>query len=500
MLNTLILRFSNLVIIAFVAHIVALHDFGVYAVAVTAYSIIFALGTLGAASCLVRADLDIDSLAPTMVTVSLVICAMLAGAMAAFAPHIAAALGSADGTGPVRVMALAMFLEGVMAVPWAQLTRDFRQDKIFLANAISFVPSTAVLLVLAKLGAGAMAFAWSKVVNQFVMDCMLFISVSKVYRPGVARSALSTLIRFGLPLAGGSFISYILLNSDNVFIGHLIGPVGLGIYVLAFNVACWLGVLVVGTTRSVSMPAFSRVKHDPDRLKNAIARALRLISVIVMPACGFMIALARPLVLTLYGAKWAASAEVLSILSIYALISVFCTLIDTILVSLGKATSNLAIRLLWLCSLIPAMALGVHMAGIVGAAVVHIIVIAGLILPAYMFVLRRATGVHFARLGKVILPSLLAASTAALAARGVASQFAIPLMQLITGSAAGGLVYVIIAAPECVAFLSQDQTAKLRALRLFRLYNIVVHMVPLVRGGPMRRRKGGRHRKDMDPA
>ena len=89
--------------------------------------------------------------------------------MVAFARPIAAALGSAAAVGPIRVMSLAVLSVGLFAVPNSQLTRDFKQDKIFLANAIAFVPSTALLIILAETGGGAMAFAWSRVVRQFVL-------------------------------------------------------------------------------------------------------------------------------------------------------------------------------------------------------------------------------------------------------------------------------------------------------------------------------------------
>lgn len=498
-LYTLILRFANTVIIAIVAHILTRHDFGVFAVAMTAYQIVFALGTLGAGACLLRADLNTDSLAPTMVTVSLVMSVTIAGAMAAFATHIAAALGSVDAAAAVRVMALAMLLEGLVVVPWAELTRDFKQDKIFLANAIAFVPSTAALLVLAKSGGGALAFAWSKVINQFIMDCVMVMSVPKIYPPGLSRGALSTLIKFGFPIAGTGFISYILVNVDNAFIGHLIGPVSLGIYVLAYNIAGWPGSLVGPLLRNLAIPAFSRVKHDPDRLKNAMTRALRVVSVIILPTCSLLMALARPLVVTVYGAKWAASAEVLSILSLYTALSAICSLLGYMLAGLGKANTNLAISLVWLGLLIPAMALGVQLNGIVGAAIAHIALVGAGILPISIFALRRVTGAHFARLGKAVLPSLLAASAAALAAKGAASQFASPLVQLIAGLAAGSLVYGVTAAPECAAFLSQNQSAKLRALRLFRLYTVAVHIAGLpVGGGPVHWRKTGRHRRNTD--
>jgi PST family polysaccharide transporter len=58
-----------------------------------------------------------------MVTASMTSSAILAGAMAFFAPHMAAVLGSADGTDPVRLMALAVLINGFFAVPGAQLTR-----------------------------------------------------------------------------------------------------------------------------------------------------------------------------------------------------------------------------------------------------------------------------------------------------------------------------------------------------------------------------------------
>ena len=164
--SNLLLRVANLALTAIVARILSPHDFGVFAVALTAYVIVSSIGELGVASCLFRADLDIDRLAPTVASIALVSSAILAFAMAAFAGPIATALGSAAAAGPIRVMSLAVLLIGVLAVPNAQMVRDFKQDKIFLANAIAFVPSTVLLIFLAKNGSGAMAFAWSRVATQ----------------------------------------------------------------------------------------------------------------------------------------------------------------------------------------------------------------------------------------------------------------------------------------------------------------------------------------------
>ena len=473
------MRLGNVSLTAVVAHILTPRDFGVFAVAATAYNIVFAISELGVSSCLVRADLDIDDLAPTVTTLSVLSNTIFAAAMAAFAVPIATALGSAAAAGPIRVMSLALLFAGAFAVPYSQLVRDFKQSKVFRANAISFVSSTAVLLILAKSGNGAMAFAWSRVVGQFIMGCGLIAAAPRRYRPGLAGSALSVILRFGIPLAAANLVNYILLNVDYAFVGHLLGAAALGVYVLAFNVTSWPYSVLGAVINTMSVPAFSRVKHDAALLQNAVTTALRGVSLIAMPMCGITIALARPLVLTLYGAKWAASANVIVILAIYGGISMVCLVFTNILVSFGRTGVLLIIQLTWIGALVPAMALGVHKDGIVGAAYAHVAVIISIVLPIYVLAMKRTAGVRFTALGKAVLPALLASSAAALAARGAASQFNNPLAQLIAGLAAGGLIYVICAGQQAITVFGRGQAAE----RVLHFYSAAARLAGLSADG-----------------
>ena len=477
--SNLFLRLANVLLTAVVAHILSPHDFGVFAVALTAYAVVSSLSELGVSACLVRADLDIDSLAPTMLTISLLTSAIAGEAMAVFARPIATALGSADGAEAVRILALAVLISGFTTVPAAQLTRDFKQDKVFLANVIGFVPSTALLIILAKSGTGAMAFAWSMVVRQFVMGCVLIAAAPRHYRPGVARSALPVIFKFGIPLAGANVVNFMLLNVDYVFVGRLIGAAALGVYVLAFTMAFLPNSILGAVINNVSMPAFSRVKHDPVLLNNSIVTAVRGVSLIVIPMSAMTIALARPLILTVYGAKWAAAVNVLEVLALYGAVFIICLLFTNMLVALGRTKFVLALQLIWISTLIPAMALAVHKDGIVGAAYAHVAVIVAIVLPSYLLALRRVTGVRLTALGKAALPALLASSAAALAARGAASQLSAPLAQLITGLAAGGVVYVICAGQQTVAVLGRGQAAE----RVLHFYATTARLLGLPGNG-----------------
>jgi tetratricopeptide (TPR) repeat protein len=196
-----------------------------------------------------------------------------------------------------------------------------------------------------------------------------------------------------------------------------------------------------------------------------------------------MLVLARPLILTLYGAKWAASADVLAILSIYGVASMVCLLFANMLTSFGRTKILFVLQLIWIGTLVPAMVLGVRMDGIVGAAYAHIAVIVPIVLPSYLLALKRVTGVRLTALGKAALPPFLASAAAALAARAAASQLHSPLAQLIAGLAAGGVVYVIGAGRQAITVFGRGRAAE----RVLRLYSAPARLVRLPGGGRAKR-------------
>ena len=468
--STIFLRLSSIGVTAIVARLLSPHDFGVFAVATTVFTIVTALGEFGVTSCLARADLDPEALAPTLWSVSLVSSLIMAGVLDKFAGPIAASLGSRDAARPVQVMGLVMVFWGISAVPTAQCVREFKQRRLFLVWTLSFFPSAAVLIFLAKHGSGAMAFAWSRVAGQGVSCAVVLLSAPKLYLPGLTRSALVILYRFGVPLACANFVGYVLQNADYALIGHLIGPVMLGTYVLAFNAASWSSALLVGMLNTVSMPAFSRVKHDAARLGGAMADGVRVVMLIAAPMCALVMVLSRPIVLTLYGARWAHAATVLSILTCYGLISVVGVLFSNMLAAMGRSKFVLGIQLIWLAGLLPAMAIGVRKDGIVGAAIAHIVIIGPIVLPCYLIALNRATGVRVGLLAKAAFPPLAAAMAAAGLAWIVASLFASPLLQLVAGLAAGGSSYVVVMAPQLISMVVRGRVIHPRVRTIVQAY------------------------------
>jgi len=126
--------------------------------------------------------------------------------------------------------------------------------------------------------------------------------------------------------------------------------------------------------------------------------------------------------------------------------------------------------LIWLAGLLPAMAIGVHEDGIVGAAIAHIVIIGPVVLPCYLFALKRATGIRAGLLARAAFAPFAAAVAAAGLAWFTASEFDSPPVQLVAGLAAGGLLYVTVTAPQLILLVMRGRALNPRVMGVLRAY------------------------------
>lgn len=465
-LNTVVLRLGNIVLMAIVIRLITPHDFGVFAVAVTVHAVVSNISSLGLLSVLTRNDIDQDRAGPTVKTLSLISCGVLACAMTLWAGPLASAMGAPDAVASIRVMSLAVLMIGIYAVPGALLAREFRQDRIFFANIIAFVPSNVLLVVLAVHGDGALAFAWSRVLGQLIAGAYMAYSVSERYSFGLSRKQTKLLLAIGLPLAGADIVSTVLLNVDYAFIARMLGPERLGLYMLAFNVANWTTWLLGAMVTGVGVAAFSRVSRDVDQLTDAIVKSHRAVAIFAWPACTVSAVSAIPLIETIYGERWVGAATVLAVLAPYAVLLTHALVFSQLLKGSGHGNLLLGIQVAWLAVLVPAMVVGVKVGGTTGAAVAHVIVICAFVIPVYLLAVHRLMGVRPTVLFvavRVTIPGVIAAGLADFA---VTHWLTLPWLELVLGVLAGALAYLLVTADKLASVLPESGGgAPVRVLR-----------------------------------
>lgn len=451
MASTLLMRIANVALMAVVARLIIPDEFGVFSLALTAYGFISSVAELGIASAVARADLDIDKIAPTVTTIACLSSFALAGGMAVFAVPLATLLGSQDAAGPIRILAIAVALIGPFAVPGAQLQREFRQDRVFLANVVAFFPDTALLLGLLFAHVdGAVAFAWSRVLGQLTVGVMMCVGVSRLYAPGFAKNQMRVLFGFGLPLAGAALLGNVAGSVDYVFVGRMVDIAAVGVYTLAFNISNWATSAIGSMLNTVVLPAFSSVKDSADRVADGVRRAVRMVAVVACLICAMTAGLAHPLILVVYGAQWMGAAPVLIVLSVFGAASVLNQLVANIGIGMGRTGTFFMAQVVMLIALVPALYFGIRTAGMVGAGIAHTVVMLLVTLPVYLRALRRTTGTRARTVLAVVAPPLVAGVLAGLVAHAASWVPGPALVRLVTGGLAGVLVYGLLMARDAV--------------------------------------------------
>jgi O-antigen/teichoic acid export membrane protein/glycosyltransferase involved in cell wall biosynthesis len=443
-LNSFVLRLSQFAVGVVSARLIAPHQFGIFAVALTVYAVIVNVNELGVSAALARTTRSVAEVAPTVATIALMSSATFTTAMFLSAPWLASMLGAPAAANAVRILSVTVLVGGVTAVPYALLVRNFEQKKRFVADSSNFVVSTIFVVVLGVAGLGATALAVSRVAGQLASLVLLTTTIKPRYRPGWNRERAREILHFSLPLAGATVIEFTLGNIDYIVVGRILGPLSLGYYALAYNISGW-PVSVFGLMiNEVALPAFARAQDDAQSLPRRVSGAFRLTAAMALPVSALCLALAHPLVVSVYGSRWGAAASTLAVLGAFGSLRIIMTLFSNILAALGKSRQVLYLQLVWIAFLIPALIVGVQRYGIVGAAFAQEAVALIVVLPLGLTFVSRAGG---GRISSLLAGCALPAGAALAAgwcAWGVTEIVPHALVDVFAGGAVGLLVYTAL--------------------------------------------------------
>jgi PST family polysaccharide transporter len=219
----------------------------------------------------------------------------------------------------------------------------------------------------------------------------------------------------------------------------VLGPVELGFYVLALNLAGWPMSMFCQPIRTVGPAVFSRLQHEASAMRTTFVSAAGLLCAVALPVCLVIAGAATPLISLVYGARWGPAVRALPWLAALCGLQVFFLIAYDYFVVLGRSRFLLMTQLAWLLLLIPALAAGASVDGIAGASLSEFAVAAFCILPWYLVELRRA-GIRPGALGRQAGLPLAGAAVAGLLAAGLAKVAPDDLLALVGSGVAGAAV------------------------------------------------------------
>jgi PST family polysaccharide transporter len=438
--NNVVIRLGTLISGIVLARLLTPTDYGVYAVALVALTVLLSMNELGVGLAIVRWDRDLRSFAPTVMTLAITSSVLLYLACYALAPSLATLMNAPQATGVLRLLCILVVFDGISTVPSGILSRRFLQARRFVADLSNFALATTVTIILAIADRGAMSLAIGRIAGGIVGMVLIWVFSPIRFGPGWDREQARELVRFGLPLAGASLLVLMLLNIDYIIVGKTLGPVELGFYLMAFNLSSWPVNMFAEAARRVSFAGFSRLAHRPADFGRTFQRGIGLLGAATVPVCALLAGYARPLVEVLYGERWLPAASALEILAVLGLVRVVYFIGYDALVALGRSRSLIAMQLGWLVLLIPALIVGARSGGIRGVSVGHVVVAVLAVIPALFYTLSRH-GVSPVAVLRTFGWPLLGGAAIVIGSVMVQAEVQNPMHQLIIGGLLSFMLY-----------------------------------------------------------
>jgi O-antigen/teichoic acid export membrane protein len=153
--------------------------------------------------------------------------------------------------------------------------------------------------------------------------------------------------------------------------------------------------LLIRTTEQVALPTFSRVQHDPKRVKEAFYQATQFIGLLAFPVFIASAVLAPEIVKIFFGSAWQESIPVMQVLAFIGIVHSISFLNGTVVVAMGKPSWKLKLNFVNALANVTGFLLVVKW-GIVAVALAYT-VRGALILPVTVLLVHKLINIEFKR-------------------------------------------------------------------------------------------------------
>lgn len=387
------------------ARILVPEDFGVVAAAMAVIAL-FEIGLdLGVGSAVIYdQEKGITRRVQTAFTLNLAVAVVLTAVFVAVAPVIAAYFRVPDQADVFRALAFFLLLRGLGQVHDAVLRRDLDFRRRTLAEVVRASARLAVAIPLAFLGQGVWALVWGLLAAEIAGTITNWCLVRFRPRFTIDRSAVRTLLSFGLAIVGVQALSVLSSNADYLAVGGILGPEDLGQYTIAYRLPELLIDNVYWIFSSVALPWYSRARtRSADSFKDTMLRALTLLTLFGFAMGTALALIARDAIPVLFSEQWLPAVGPMVLLALAAGVGAIGFASGDIFPALGRPALLLRLDLLVAVIEISAYFLLARY-GILVVATVNLVVLA-----AYMvlrlLIANRLVGSSMVECGRAMVPA-----------------------------------------------------------------------------------------------
>lgn len=327
--------------VVLLARLLSPEDFGLVAMVAAVIGIADLVRDFGLSSAAVQAKDVSEDERTNLFWANLGLGAACAAAAVASAPLVVALYDEPRLREVVLGLAPVFLLSGASTQLRADLTRRLRFHALALVDVSAQVAGIAVGAALALAGAGL----WAIIAMQLTTAAvgLLVCAASCRWSPGLPRRRVSLrrFFGYGSGLMGTQAIGYVTKNVDNVALGAVWGAASLGLYSRAYQLLMTpLNQINAPLTR-VALPVLSRVQDDPVAFPRYLARVQLVGCYLTATVLAVAAGLSEPIVLLLFGERWAAVAPIFALLAVGGIFRAVSQLAYWIYLARGRTGAQL---------------------------------------------------------------------------------------------------------------------------------------------------------------
>ncbi len=430
-----------LVSTAILARLLTPREFGVVALALVFMTFLESLNELGLGQALIVAAVDEEAeRAQTVFSWSVVLGLALTIAMAACSSPIAGFFHQPQLADLLPVLGFNFFLRALGATHYALARKQLNYRVRTVSEISEVVVRGGVSIGLALAGAGVWSLVIGFVAGVLASTTALWLQVDFRPRLALTRTHLRDMVQFGGALTLVDVGSVIIANTDYLFIGRILGASSLGLYSIGFRIPELAILNVAHVAADVLFPAYSAL--DPQRLRDGYLKSLRYLTMLTMPLAAGVVALARPMILVVFGHQWTGSIPVARAIAGYTLFATLSIPPGTVLKVTRRIPLMIAFAIPLLLALIGLLVIFTNQ-GIVAVALATS-VLQTTVAPLQIFIVSRQLKLSPLSSVRVMTPPLIAAAVMAGALIALQQVIGPPVLELIVGIPLGGAIYLAV--------------------------------------------------------
>jgi PST family polysaccharide transporter len=350
------------------ARLLAPRDFGLVALTYTVVALVAVIRNTGLQQILVQRQRRFGLWANSAFWLELTIGLTTAVTVAVAAPIAAAVYHNKNLIGLILVVASATPLSAWFVVPSAKLMIDMR-FRALAATSIGYnLAAMGLSVTLAALGFGAYSFVIPLPVAAVLRNIWLW----RLARPPVSWRPQFRRWRFlvgdGFYMIAAGFLSSTIFGSGSLALGLFYTKAVVGQFFFAQNLSMQVAQLLSQNLGNVLLPALAKLQNDRQRLVNALLRALRMLSFLAVPTSLLVAVAAYPIIVLVYGAKWAPAVPLLQVMAVGMVFNLPGVLANSALQSQGRFGTIFVFTLLQFPLFIVGAILGARFGGAMGEA------------------------------------------------------------------------------------------------------------------------------------